>query len=145
MNINIEKLGLRRDSKVAICIHDEKHILDMYSFIQKLNRINIRPVVIALEYSVGYKLRELKESPALFTLECLEDYIGNGFSFKRYSSKELLVAITRALETYKYKHVWKELVLRGMKSSFSWELPAQRYIKLYKKAINFKYEQDKMD
>jgi len=79
MNINIEKLGLRRDSKVAICIHDEKHILDMYSFIQKLNRINIRPVVIALEYSVGYKLRELKESPALFTLECLEDYIGNGF------------------------------------------------------------------
>ncbi len=74
-----------------------------------------------------------------------KDYIGNGFSFKRYSSKELLVAITRALETYKYKHVWKELVLRGMKSSFSWELPAQRYIKLYKKAINFKYEQDKMD
>jgi len=79
MNINIEKLDLRRDSKVAICIHDEKHILDMCSFVQKLNHINIRPVVIALEYSVEYKLRELKEDNDLFTLESLEDYIGNGF------------------------------------------------------------------
>ena len=79
MNVNIEKLDLRKDSKVAICVYDDKHILDMYNFIQKLNNINIRPVVIALEYSVEYKLRESKENTVLFTLKCLEDYVGNGF------------------------------------------------------------------
>jgi len=73
-----------------------------------------------------------------------QDYIGNGFTFKRYDSQELLVALTRALETYKYKDVWKTLVRRGMKASFSWELPAQRYLKLYKKAINFKHEKDNL-
>lgn len=66
--------------------------------------------------------------------------IGNGFTFKHYNAKELLVAITRALETYKYKKVWKDLVIKGMKSSFSWELPAERYVELYKKAIKFKKE-----
>ena len=73
-----------------------------------------------------------------------QDYIGNGFTFKRYNPQELLVALTRALETYKYKDVWKTLVRRGMKASFSWELPAQRYLKLYKKAINFKHEKDNL-
>lgn len=67
-----------------------------------------------------------------------ENPIGNGFTFKNYDSKELLVAITRALEAYKYKKHWKALVRRGMKASFSWELPAQRYLQLYKKAKSFK-------
>jgi len=68
---------------------------------------------------------------------------GNGFTFKNYNSKELLVAITRALEAYKYKGVWKALVRRGMKASFSWELPAQKYLQLYKKAKSFKNEKKK--
>ncbi len=69
--------------------------------------------------------------------------IGNGFTFKNYNSKELLVVITRALETYKYKKVWKALVRRGMKASFSWELPAKKYLQLYKKAKIFKNEKNK--
>ncbi len=68
---------------------------------------------------------------------------GNGFTFKHYSAMELLVAITRALETYKYKPVWKRLVKRGMKSSFSWDLPASRYVQLYNKAIKFHKENGK--
>lgn len=63
---------------------------------------------------------------------------GNGFTFKHYNGRELLVAITRALETYKYKPVWKRLVRRGMKASFSWDLPAERYTELYMKAKQFK-------
>ena len=63
-----------------------------------------------------------------------DDSVGNGFTFKNYNPQELLVAVTRALETYKYKDVWKMLVRRGMKSSFSWELPAKKYIQVYKKA-----------
>lgn len=63
---------------------------------------------------------------------------GNGFTFKTYNSKDLLVAIVRALETYKYKNDWKHLVKNGMQKSFSWEIPAKKYIILYKKAINSK-------
>jgi starch synthase len=69
---------------------------------------------------------------------------GDGFTFKNYSRKELLVAITRALETYKYKDVWKDLMRRGMRASFSWELPAKKYLELYKKAKKLKYEEDKL-
>ena len=68
---------------------------------------------------------------------------GNGFTFKNYNSQELLVAITRALETYKYKNTWKDLMRRGMRVSFSWDLPAQRYLDLYKKAKKFKHEEEK--
>ena len=68
---------------------------------------------------------------------------GNGFTFKDYNEKELLIAITRALETFKYKKVWRDLACRGMKPSFSWELPAKKYIQLYKKAIKFKKENGK--
>ncbi|PIR06615.1 MAG: hypothetical protein COV55_03770 [Candidatus Komeilibacteria bacterium CG11_big_fil_rev_8_21_14_0_20_36_20] len=67
-----------------------------------------------------------------------QDSPGNGFTFKNYDSKELLVAITRALETYKYKDIWKGIIHRGMRSSFSWELPATKYLQLYKKAKKFK-------
>lgn len=68
---------------------------------------------------------------------------GSGFTFKHYNAKELLVAVTRAIETYKYKSTWKRLVRKAMKSSFSWDLPAERYIQLYKKAIKFKKENAK--
>lgn len=63
---------------------------------------------------------------------------GNGFVFKKYDSRALLIAITRALETYKYKEVWDDLVKEVMRRSYSWELPAQNYVDLYKKAIKIK-------
>ncbi len=65
---------------------------------------------------------------------------GNGFVFKTYDPKDLLVAIVRALETYKYKKDWQNLAKKGMQESFSWEVPAKKYVLLYKKAINSKRE-----
>ncbi|MCK4918988.1 MAG: glycogen/starch synthase [Candidatus Pacebacteria bacterium] len=65
---------------------------------------------------------------------------GNGFVFKTYDPKDLLVAITRALENYKYKKEWQNIVKNGMQKSFSWEVPAKKYVLLYKKALNFKRE-----
>ena len=65
---------------------------------------------------------------------------GNGFVFKTYDPKDLLVAIVRALETYKYKDRWRNLAKKGMQESFSWEVPAKKYVILYKKAINSKRE-----
>ncbi|MEA2097895.1 MAG: glycogen/starch synthase [Patescibacteria group bacterium] len=69
---------------------------------------------------------------------------GNGFVFKTYDPKDLLVAVTRALETYKYKKDWQVLTKKGMQESFSWEVPARKYILLYKKAINSKREKNFM-
>lgn len=60
---------------------------------------------------------------------------GNGFVFKNYSKEEFLVALTRALENYKYPQTWEFLTWRGMMESYSWELPAKKYIKVFNIAI----------
>ncbi len=65
----------------------------------------------------------------------------NGFTFRNYDLQEFLLALTRALETFKHKKAWRTLVCRGMKSSFSWELPAKKYVELYYYAK--KYQSDK--
>lgn len=63
---------------------------------------------------------------------------GNGFTFKRYESAALLVALARAIETYKYAATWKELVRRSMREANSWKIPAQKYIDLYRTAYKIK-------
>ena len=73
--------------------------------------------------------------------DTIEDYDpekerGNGFVFSNWDEKDLLVAITRAIESYKYKEKWQRLVQRAMKEVFSWKLPAKKYLELYKIAIN---------
>ncbi|MBU4331757.1 glycogen synthase [Patescibacteria group bacterium] len=60
---------------------------------------------------------------------------GNGFVFKGYDSIEFLIAVTRALENYHHKTCWRGLVKRAMKISHSWEIPAEKYLELFKKAI----------
>ncbi|TSC95459.1 MAG: glycogen synthase GlgA [Parcubacteria group bacterium Athens1014_10] len=60
---------------------------------------------------------------------------GNGFVAKTYDAKDFLVAITRALETYKYPEVWNKLVRRGMRKSYSWEIPAKKYVLLYRRIL----------
>lgn len=59
---------------------------------------------------------------------------GNGFVFDRYDSRDFLVAITRALVNYKYPEYWQRLVMHGMQQSYSWEIPAQKYVALYRLA-----------
>jgi len=44
----------------------------------------------------------------------------------------------RALENYKRKSAWKKLACRAMKETYSWNLPAKKYVALYKKAIKKK-------
>ncbi len=60
---------------------------------------------------------------------------GNGFVFKRYNACELLVAVVRAVENYKHKKDWNQLIQSVMNKSNSWEIPAQKYVSLYKKTI----------
>lgn len=60
---------------------------------------------------------------------------GNGFAFSSYTKEDFLIAIVRALENYRHTAAWKSLAKNGMKESFSWDLPAQKYEQLYQIAI----------
>ncbi len=59
---------------------------------------------------------------------------GTGFSFKTYSGMSFLVAVVRALETYRNQGAWKKIVQRAMNQDFSWVNSAKKYIELYRLA-----------
>jgi starch synthase len=56
---------------------------------------------------------------------------GTGFSFKNYSSHELIIALMRALLVYAEPERWRALMLRGMRQDWSWERSARKYLELY--------------
>ncbi|MFC1622437.1 glycogen synthase [Patescibacteria group bacterium] len=81
-------------------------------------------------------------------VDTLDDYnpkhkLGNGFVFKVYDARDMAIAISRGIETFKRKDEWKELVEKIMRQSFSWEYPARKYIDLFKKAIKVKEKNGK--
>jgi len=61
---------------------------------------------------------------------------GTGFTFKNDDSFDFYHAIIRALENYQHKNVWVSLVKRAMKQSNGWEIPAKKYLELYKRVIS---------
>ena len=60
---------------------------------------------------------------------------GTGFTFKRFNEFSLFGTIVKALETYKYKYIWRSIMVKAMKQSSSWTIPAKKYINLYRKAL----------
>jgi starch synthase len=60
---------------------------------------------------------------------------GTGFTFSKFNKMSFFATIVRALENFLYKEKWEKLAVRVMQQSSGWELPAKKYIKLYKKAI----------
>jgi len=60
---------------------------------------------------------------------------GEGFVFEEYSSKALLGAVTKAIETFHKKSVWKPLQEKVMQLDYSWDASAKKYIALYMKAL----------
>ena len=56
---------------------------------------------------------------------------GNGFKFVQYDSIALLDAVKLAIRCYKDKTAWKRLMANGMKSDFSWDRSAERYLNIY--------------
>ncbi len=67
---------------------------------------------------------------------------GTGFVFYDYTGIDLLMAITRAIETYQYPKTWEHLTWQAMRQSFSWSLPARKYADLYSKAVHFHHALD---
>jgi starch synthase len=60
---------------------------------------------------------------------------GNGFKFWGYSSGELLEALQRALAVFRDKDAWVNMMQRGMAQNFSWEQPAQEYVRVYERVV----------
>jgi starch synthase len=60
---------------------------------------------------------------------------GTGFVFKNYDAVEMLNTIRFAVEVYKNKKVWQQLMLNGMAKDFSWGKSAEKYQELYEKAL----------
>ncbi len=59
-------------------------------------------------------------------------HAGNGFVFEKYSAKELVKSVKRALGWYADREKWTKAMLRAMSMDFSWNVSAQKYIELYK-------------
>lgn len=60
---------------------------------------------------------------------------GTGFVFSGFDPYSLYGTIIKAIETMKYKQAWRDIMVRAMQESNSWEIPAEKYIALYRKAI----------
>jgi len=60
---------------------------------------------------------------------------GTGFTFKNDDAFDLYAAVVRALENYQHRKIWRSLVERVMRQSNGWEIPAKKYLELYKAAI----------
>lgn len=61
---------------------------------------------------------------------------GNGFSFCNYNAHEMLRMIEMAVELYKDKKVWNNLIKNAMKAEHSWCQSAAEYGRLYDKLVN---------
>ena len=60
---------------------------------------------------------------------------GTGFKFQRYSPRDFLDTVRKALAVYRDRENWKRLMIRGMKVDFSWHRAAREYMNLYKMAM----------
>jgi starch synthase len=71
--------------------------------------------------------------------DTVEDYDGwnrgTGFRFQDYTPPALLLALRRAVETWRDGRAWRKIVLRGMAQDFSWDRSARSYEELYARLV----------
>lgn len=56
---------------------------------------------------------------------------GDGFIFYRYTSKELIKTVRKAVKIYEDKKIWKKLIKNAMGQDYSWSNSAEKYLNLY--------------
>jgi starch synthase len=64
-----------------------------------------------------------------------ETNTGAGFGFAVYDPFQLFAAAMRALEVYRFREVWRDLMQRAMLADYSWDASAEQYVALYRRAI----------
>ncbi len=67
------------------------------------------------------------------TVEAYNQYTneGNGFSFATYNAHDMLFTLQKAIDLYRDKKAWQQLVRRAMKSDTSWKRSARAYKEIY--------------
>ncbi len=60
---------------------------------------------------------------------------GRGVTFQSYNAYDMLDAIRRAVDLYNNKPLWRALRKNAMSGEYSWSVPAQKYIEIYKEII----------
>lgn len=60
---------------------------------------------------------------------------GNGFSFSRFNAQDMLYTIRRAINFYKDKEIWSELITNAMGQDYSWSKSAKEYVGIYKNLL----------
>jgi starch synthase len=60
---------------------------------------------------------------------------GFGFVFEPYDAWHLYGAVVRAVETFKHRPIWAQLVRRAMEQDVSWSSSARQYVGLYRAAM----------
>ncbi|TMC59315.1 MAG: DUF3417 domain-containing protein, partial [Chloroflexi bacterium] len=63
---------------------------------------------------------------------------GNGFTFNDFDQWSLFGAIARAVETYKHRQDWRTIQQHGMRLDLSWRHSAERYVDVYRFAVDKK-------
>ena len=61
---------------------------------------------------------------------------GNGFTFASCNPYDMLYVIHEALDTYKNKKAWKDLMKKAATTDFSWQRSAEDYKALYEDTFN---------
>lgn len=64
------------------------------------------------------------------------DKAGNGFSFTNFSVYDMISIVSKAVNHYKDKKTWEQLVKNTMKTDYSWSNSAKEYLELYEGLIN---------
>jgi len=65
-----------------------------------------------------------------------ETKTGTGFKFTDYDKSKLVDIVNLAVNIYKDKSAWTQLMKNGMKQDFSWKESAKKYISLYKNVLS---------
>ncbi len=60
---------------------------------------------------------------------------GNGFTFAAYNAWDMLYALRNALDLYRDRDAWRRLVRRVMRTDFSWDTSAKKYLALYQSLL----------
>jgi starch synthase len=69
------------------------------------------------------------------TIEAFDGSTGTGFKFYDYRGAELLDAIGRALEAFRWPRLWHKIMVNGMQKDFSWGSSARAYAELYRELL----------
>lgn len=92
--------------------------------------------MMAMRYGTIPLVREtggLRDSVTPYDQEKSLEGSGNGFTFRSYDARDFFTVIEKAVRIYHENHTaWQGLEERALKTNFSWEESARKYIDLYR-------------